>query len=145
MPFFYSWVIKWIVFFIFLFSFYHNVFTLYFSLNFLIIDNEIIFKIKVTINNINPKAKAERVSGELNSKSPTKLFTIVTVTVVISSSGFQERFGLKPAAITTIIVSPKARESARSDAEIIPGIALGITIFFIVSPCVIPRANAAFL
>ncbi len=56
----------------FSFSFYHNVFTLYFSLNFLIIDNEIIFKIKVTINNINPKAKAERVSGELNSKSPTK-------------------------------------------------------------------------
>lgn len=38
------------------------------------------------------------------------------------------------AAITTIIVSPKARESARSDADIIPGIALGITIFFIVSP-----------
>src|SRR5574344_1457229 len=145
MPFFQTWVIKWIILFVSIFSFYHNVFTLYFSLNFLIIDSEIIFKIKVTINSISPKAKALKVSGELNSKSPTKLFTIVTVTVVISSSGFHERFGLKPAAITTIIVSPKARDSARSDADIIPGIALGITIFLIVSDCVIPRAKAAFL
>ena len=40
---------------------------------------------------------ADRVSGELNSKSPTNEFTIVTVTVVISSNGFHDRFGLKPA------------------------------------------------
>ena len=41
-------------------------------------------RIKVTINKINPNANAERVSGELNSKSPTNELTIVTVTVVIS-------------------------------------------------------------
>ena len=69
----------------FSFFFNHNVFTLYFSLNFLINDNEIIFKIRVTTNRINPNAKADRVSGELNSKSPTNEFTIVTVTVVMSS------------------------------------------------------------
>ena len=89
-------------------------------MNFLINDNEIIFKIRVTTNSTNPNANAERVSGELNSKSPTSAFTIVTVTVVISSSGFQERFGRRPAAITTTIVSPKAFDKARSDAEIIP-------------------------
>ena len=72
-------------------------------------------------------------------------YTIVTVTVVISSSGFHERFGLNPAAITTIIVSPNAFERASSEAEIIPGIADGKTIFLIVSPCVIPNAKAAFL
>jgi hypothetical protein len=56
------------------------------------------FRIKVTTNNTNPNANAERVSGELNSKSPTNAFTIVTVTVVISSNGFHDKFGLNPAA-----------------------------------------------
>ena len=83
----------------------------------------------VTINSTNPKANAESVSEELNSKSPTNEFTIVTVTVVISSSGFHERFGLNPAAITTIIVSPKALDKPSNDAEIIPGIAEGKTMF----------------
>ena len=36
--------------------------------------------------------KADSVSGELNSKSPTNEFTIVTVTVVMSSNGFQDKF-----------------------------------------------------
>jgi len=114
-------------------------------LNFLIRLNEIILSTKVTTNSISPKANAERVSGELNSKSPTREFTIVTVTVVISSNGFQDKFGLSPAAITTIIVSPIAFEKPRIQAEMIPGRAEGNTIFLIVSPWVIPRPSEAFL
>ena len=91
------------------------------------------FKISVTTNKTKPKANAESVSGELNSKSPTKAFTIVTVTVVISSSGFHDKFGRYSAAITTTIVSPNAFDNASSEAEIIPGIADGNTISFIVS------------
>ena len=103
-----------------------------------------IFRISVTANNINPNANADSVSGESNSKSPTSELTIVTVTVVISSNGFIDKFGLKPAAITTIIVSPKAFESPRSDAEIIPGSADGKTISLIVSQWVSPKPKAAF-
>lgn len=114
-------------------------------MNNLIRDKEIIFKISVIIKRASPKAKADSVAGELNAKSPTSEFTMVTVAVVISSNGFKERLGLSPAAITTIIVSPKAFEKAKRIAEIMPGIAEGRTILFITSLRVNPKAKAAFL
>ena len=60
--------------------------------------------------------------------------------VVVDSRGFIVRFAAKPAAITTIIVSPIALETAKRIDPIIPGKAAGITTFFIVSDLVAPIA-----
>ena len=60
--------------------------------------------------------------------------------VVVDSRGFIVKFAAKPAAITTIIVSPIALETAKRIDPIIPGRAAGITTFFIVSDLVAPTA-----
>ena len=53
--------------------------------------------------------------------------------VVVESNGFIVRFAAKPAAITTIIVSPIALDTANKTDPIIPGKAAGITTCLIVS------------
>ena len=58
--------------------------------------------------------------------------------VVTASNGFKVKFAAKPAAITTIIVSPIARLVAKSNDPAIPGNAAGRTIFRIVSDWVAP-------
>ncbi len=62
------------------------------------------------------------------------------MTVVTASKGLKVRFAAIPAAITTIIVSPMARETASNIAPTIPGRAAGKTIFFTVSDFVAPIA-----
>ena len=62
------------------------------------------------------------------------------MTVVTDSKGLAVKFAAIPAAITTIIVSPIARETARRIAPIIPGKAAGSIIFFTVSDLVAPIA-----
>jgi hypothetical protein len=65
--------------------------------------------------------------------------TICTVTVVTASSGLAVRFAASPAAMTTIIVSPIARETASSTAPTMPGNAAGKTTLRIVSERVAPK------
>ncbi len=62
--------------------------------------------------------------------------------VVISAVGSRVICGRRPAAITTIIVSPMARETASNTAAITPGRAAGITTCFTVSERVAPMAKA---
>ena len=81
------------------------------------------------INNINPNAKAARVFGLSNSWSPTSNVTIWTVTVVTADRGFAVRLAARPAAMTTIIVSPIALETASKRALTMPGNAAGKITF----------------
>ncbi len=60
--------------------------------------------------------------------------------VVTLSSGLAVRFAPCPAAITTIMVSPTARETASSSAPTMPGRAAGKTTCRTVSDLVAPMA-----
>ena len=60
------------------------------------------------------------------------------MTVVTASIGLKDSFADKPAAITTIIVSPIALEAARSIPPIMPGRAAGNITFLMVSDFVAP-------
>ena len=62
------------------------------------------------------------------------------MTVVVDSNGLIVKFAAKPAAITTIIVSPIALETANKIDPTIPGNAAGNTTFLIVSDFVAPTA-----
>ena len=90
------------------------------------------------MNRTRPSAKAERVLAESNSWSPTSRVTIWTVTVVTASSGLSVRLAARPAAITTIMVSPIARLVASSRAPTMPGSAAGTTTERMVSDLVAP-------
>ena len=59
---------------------------------------------------------------------------------MVDSSGLIVKFAAKPAAITTIIVSPIALDTANKTEPTIPGSAAGITTFLIVSDLVAPIA-----
>ena len=76
-----------------------------------------------------------------NSWSPVSRVTIWTVTVVTVSSGLAVRLAASPAAITTIMVSPMARETASRIPPMMPGSAAGKITFFMVSDWVAPRAR----
>ena len=88
-----------------------------------------------------PRAKAARVLGLSNSWSPTRRVTIWAVTVVTASRGFAVRFAASPAAITTIMVSPIARDTASRMLPTIPGSAAGSTTRRTVSDFVAPRPS----
>ena len=103
------------------------------------------FITSVTMKSVSPKEKALSVSELSKAWSPCKACTICTVTVVISSRKLKLIFGRKLAAITTIIVSPKARESPSKQAAMMPGIASGKITAKTTSFFVIPRAYAAFM
>ena len=60
------------------------------------------------------------------------------MTVVTESNGLTVKLALNPAAITTIIVSPMARLTAKRTAPTKPGIAAGRTTLYIVSAFVAP-------
>ena len=60
--------------------------------------------------------------------------------VVVDSRGLIVRLAANPAAITTIMVSPIALDTANNTDPIIPGNAAGITTCFIVSDLVAPTA-----
>ena len=60
--------------------------------------------------------------------------------VVVDSKGLIVRFAARPAAMTTIIVSPIALDTANRTDPIIPGRAAGITTCLIVSDLVAPTA-----
>ena len=90
------------------------------------------------VNRTRPSANAARVLGLSNSWSPTSRVTICTVTVVTAWRGFAVRLAARPAAMTTIIVSPMAREIASSSPPTIPGSAAGRTTCRIVSERVAP-------
>ena len=92
------------------------------------------------MNKVNPKAKADWVFGLSNSWSPTKIITIWVVIVVVDSNGLIVKFAARPAAITTIMVSPIALDTASKTEPMIPGNAAGITTFLIVSDFVAPIA-----
>ena len=64
------------------------------------------------------------------------------VMVWTASSGFHVQFGCPPAAISTIIVSPTAREIARTKDAMIPEMAAGTTIRVETWNLVDPRAYA---
>ncbi|MCY1445003.1 hypothetical protein D9M71_614990 [compost metagenome] len=85
------------------------------------------FKHKVITNKVRPNANATNACGLAKSVSPVNCFTIVTVTVETASNGFACKSGLFPAAKTTIMVSPTARETANKKAPVIPGNAAGKT------------------
>ena len=63
------------------------------------------------------------------------------MTVVTESKGFAVNLAAIPAAITTIIVSPIALDTANKTAPTIPGRAAGKTTFLIVSDLVAPIAR----
>ncbi|MCY1309541.1 hypothetical protein D9M70_596460 [compost metagenome] len=88
-----------------------------------------------------PSAKATSVCGEVNSRSPVNWLTIFTVTVVIGSKGLICMRAATPAASTTIIVSPTARDAVRSSAPTMPGSAAGRITFLTVSERVAPRPS----
>ena len=79
--------------------------------------------------------------GLSNSLSPISNVTIWTVMVVTLSSGLKVSWAIRPAAITTIMVSPIARLTASRTPPTIPGIAAGNSTFIIVSPRVAPSAR----
>ena len=60
--------------------------------------------------------------------------------VEVDSSGFIVRLAASPEAITTIIVSPTALDTAKSIEPTIPGKAAGKITFFTVSDFVAPIA-----
>ena len=62
-----------------------------------------------------------------------------------ASKGFKVSFAVRPAAITTIIVSPITRDVANNKPPAIPGRAAGIITFFIASERVHPTASAPSL
>eukprot|EP01031_Cornospumella_fuschlensis_P017296 gene17295-21143_t len=64
---------------------------------------------RVTTNSTRPSAKAASVLALSNSWSPVSNFTICAVTVVTLAKGLAVMLADRPAAITTIIVSPIAR------------------------------------
>jgi hypothetical protein len=64
----------------------------------------------------------------------------VTVVVVTESSGLIVSVAIRPAAMTTIMVSPIARDTASNRPPAIPGIAAGISTLLIVSARVAPSA-----
>ena len=89
--------------------------------------------------------EAEREGGEglgaVELLSPTSRVTICTVTVVTASSGLAVRLAARPAAITTIMVSPMARETASRTPPTMPGSAAGSTTCRMVSDRVAPSAS----
>jgi hypothetical protein len=97
---------------------------------------------RVTTKSTRPSAKAASVFALSNSWSPTSSVTICTVTVVTASNGFAVKFAARPAAITTIMVSPIARETASRMPPTIPGNAAGRITFIIVSERVEPSPSA---
>ena len=94
----------------------------------------------VTINNVNPRAKAAWVLGLSNSWSPINITTIWVVIVVAASNGLAVNLAASPAAITTIMVSPIALDTANRNEPTIPGNAAGNKTFRIVSLLVAPIA-----
>ena len=72
-------------------------------------------------NSTRPSANADNVFALSNSWSPTSSVTIWTVTVVTASSGLAVRLAARPAAMTTIMVSPIAREAASRTPPTMPG------------------------
>ncbi len=72
-----------------------------------------------TKKSVRPSAKATSLCGELNSSGcrPSTELTIFTVIVVIGSSGLRVRLAATPAASTTIIVSPMARDAVSRCAD----------------------------
>src|SRR5690606_2878614 len=83
----------------------------YCSRYFRTIQTAITFRSSVMTKSVMPSAKATRVSGLLKSVSPVSWPTILTVIVVMASKGLRLSFAAAPAPITTIIVSPMAREA----------------------------------
>jgi hypothetical protein len=99
------------------------------------------FMASVTKNSVMPRAKATSVCGELNSRSPVSWLTILTVIVVIASNGLPVKLAATPAARTTIIVSPMAREAVRRMAPTMPGRRPAGSPCLIVSERVAPRPS----
>ena len=95
----------------------------------------------VTRNSTSPSAKAASVLGLSNSWSPVSSWTIWVVTVVTLSNGLRVRLAARPAAITTIIVSPIARLTASRTPPTTPGSAGGTRTLRIVSDVVAPIAS----
>ena len=76
-------------------------------------------------NSTRPSAKAASVLALSNSWSPVSSWTIWVVTVVTLSNGLAVMLAARPAAITTIIVSPIARLTASRTPPTTPGSAAG--------------------
>ena len=83
---------------------------------------------KVMTKSAAPTAKIVLYSIDPVGTSPWPVAAMKAVMVWTASSGFQVQFGCSPAAISTIIVSPTAREIARTKDAMIPEIAAGTTI-----------------
>lgn len=101
--------------------------------NLRITTREMMFRHRVKPSSTRPRPKADRVSGLSKDWSPVRASTMRTLTVVMPSSGFQDRLGCNPAAMTTIMVSPTVRDMASRQAEIMPGRAAGRTTRVMVS------------
>ncbi len=98
--------------------------------------------VRVIRNRMDATPKAARVCGLLNSVSPVRMATIWTVAVVIGFSGLRVMFAMRPAAMTTIIVSPIALEIAMIMALIMLGVAIPRRSFVMISYFMAPRLNA---
>ena len=90
------------------------------------------------MNNKAPTTNIVLYSIDPKVTSPIATDTIYPVIVCIDSKGFNVIWGLAPAAIATIIVSPIALDIAKINDETIPEIDAGNTIFFITSNLVAP-------
>ena len=91
------------------------------------------------------EARARRPTASWRCRTPGRrpaACSICTVTVVTASSGLKVRLAARPAAMTTIIVSPMARLMASMKAETMPGSAAGSTTLRMVSDLVAPIARS---
>ena len=104
-------------------------------------------KLKVKVLEIKVADQKNRVGLRQTQPDPfdwfkdKKIKQAITVKIISTDSkGLIVRFAARPAAITTIMVSPIALETANNIDPIIPGKAAGITTCFIVSDLVAPTA-----
>ena len=81
------------------------------------------------MNSTRPSANAASLLGLSNSWSPVSNCTLCVVTVVTLANGLAVRLAAKPAAMTTIIVSPIARLTASRTPPTMPGSAAGTSTF----------------
>jgi hypothetical protein len=83
---------------------------------------------RVSTNRVNPTAKMVLYSSDPVGTSPAPVAAMNAVIVSTAWRGSNDRLGCCPAAMSTIIVSPTARETASTYDATIPEIAAGTTI-----------------
>ena len=83
------------------------------------------FIVNVSTNSSEPDREDRLVAEDALRRSPVPAAAMNAVIVCIASPGLKARFGVPPAAISTIIVSPTARETPSTNDATMPESAAG--------------------